>query len=74
MSPTCAWCKKEKEKMTTWENARTGEKISLCFRGCQHFPEPFRNTKAGEDWNNWSRIDPYQNYKRAQPRLRGPRR
>lgn len=74
MSPVCDWCGRDKEKMTTWKNSRTGEEISLCFRGCQHFPEPFRNTEAGIDRSNWSRIDPYQNYKRAQPGLRRPRR
>lgn len=74
MSPVCDWCLLEKPKMTTWKNQVTGEILNLCFRGCQHFPEPFRKTKAGIDRDNWSRIDAYQNYKRPQPGLRGPRR
>lgn len=73
MSLICDFCGLEKPKMTTWENSRTKEKLNLCFRGCQNFPEPFRDTEAGIDRNNWSRIDPYQNYKRPQPKLRGKR-
>lgn len=66
----CNWCSNvsPSKKMTIHWNERTGEILFLCFRACQHFPEPFRDTTAGQE--GWHRIDPWQDYKRPQPSLR----
>ncbi len=65
----CSFCGGVKKKMTIWWNFETGELLMLCFHGCQHFPEPFRDTKAGEN-GEWIRIDPWQEHVRRQPRLK----
>ena len=65
----CSFCGAVKKRMTMFYCPDTGEILNLCFRGCQHFPEPFRDTEAGEK-GDWIRIDPWQDYKREQPRLR----
>ena len=66
----CNWCSNvsPSKRMTIHWNERTGEILFLCFRACQHFPEPFRDTEAGA--GGWHRIDPWQDYKRPQPKLR----
>lgn len=64
----CSWCGAIKKKATMWYNMETAEFLVLCFRGCQHFPEPFEDTLAGHN-NQWVRIDPWQDYVRRQPRL-----
>ncbi len=66
----CNWCSNisPSKKMTIHWNERTGEILFLCFRACQHFPEPFRDTEAGA--GGWHRIDPWQDYKRPQLGLR----
>lgn len=72
----CNWCGNvsRSKKMTIHWNERTGEILFLCFRACQHFPEPFRDTTAGWDGSSqhsgWHRIDPWQDYKRPQLGLR----
>jgi len=65
----CSFCGSVKKRMTMFYSPDTGEILNLCFRGCQHFPEPFRDTEAGIK-GEWIRIDPWQEYKREQPRLR----
>lgn len=62
----CDWCKKEKEKMAIFEHESGDHYLTLCFMGCQHFPEPFRDTKIEGEWY---RIDPWIK-KRPQPKLR----
>lgn len=65
----CAWCGAERERMTIWHNPKLDKLLCLCFRGCQNFPEPFRDAGSLEDW---IRIDPWKK-KRGQPRLRHKR-
>jgi len=65
----CSFCGTVRKKMTMFYNIETGEVLDLCFRGCQHFPEPFKDTEAGHN-GAWIRIDPWQDYKREQPRLK----
>jgi len=62
----CAWCGAGRERMAVFEH-QSGATLSLCFHGCQHFPEPFAKTGLSDEW---SRCDPWQNIKRGQPRLR----
>jgi hypothetical protein len=66
----CSWCGNvaRAKKMSIWWNENTGEVLFLHFRFCRHFPEPFRDTKAGE--RGWHRIDPWQHIKGTRPRLR----
>jgi len=66
----CNWCLQvtKIKKMSIWWNENTGEVLFLHFSGCMNFPEPFRNTQAGE--RGWHRIDPWQKYKRTYPKLR----
>ena len=66
----CSWCGNiaRAKKLTIWWNDRTGELLLLHMRFCQHFPEPFRDTKAGE--RGWHRIDPWQHVNGTRPRLR----
>ena len=63
----CSFCHAVRERMTMWMHD-SGVVIYLCFHGCQHFPEPFRDTGLSD---NWDRVDPWQDYKRSQPGLRG---
>lgn len=65
----CSFCGGVKKKMTMWWNMGTGELLMLCFHGCQHFPDPFRDTEAAEN-GQWIRIDPWQEHVRRQPRLK----
>jgi len=65
----CSFCSSVKKRMTMFYCPDTGEILNLCFRGCQHFPEAFRDTEAGGK-GDWIRIDPWQDYKREQPRLK----
>jgi len=65
----CSFCGAVKPRMTMWYNTETKEFLMLCFHGCQNFPEPFRETKAGSN-GKWLRIDPWQEYKKTLPRLR----
>lgn len=64
----CNWCGSVKKKASIWWHEDTKEILFLCFSACMKFPEPFRDTKAGE--KGWHRIDPWQDYKREYPRLR----
>ncbi|MGB9022389.1 MAG: hypothetical protein WCC94_03025 [Candidatus Bathyarchaeia archaeon] len=61
----CFFCGAIRERLAILENC-SGVIIYLCFHGCQHFPEPFRDTGLVDDW---TRIDPWQNVKRHQPKL-----
>jgi hypothetical protein len=73
----CDFCDKEKPRMTLWEKEGTDLKLSLCFHGCQHFPEPFMRAEGKPydqvDWASWHRVDEWVGVKRAQPRLRKAR-
>lgn len=60
----CSWCGTKKEKMTIKRHP-SGKILFLCFRGCQHFPEPYKATGLSDEWE---RIDPWIK-KRSQPRL-----
>lgn len=64
----CDFCKSEKEKMTIQEHP-SGKVLTLCFMGCQHFPEPYEATGLSHDWK---RVDPWIK-KRGQPKLRKTR-
>lgn len=64
----CNWCGSIKKKASIWYNEKTREILFLCFSACMKFPEPFRETKAGD--RGWIRIDPWQDYKKELPRLR----
>ncbi len=68
----CSFCGSERKRLTIWQHRKTGEKLYLCFLGCQNFPEPYRDSESGPD--NWKRIDPWQNYKKQFPKLRGKSR
>ena len=66
----CSWCgvvPRAKKAAIFW-NEYTGEVLFLHFSTCRHFPEPFKATRAGD--RGWYRIDPWQNVKGTQPRLR----
>ena len=63
---TCSWCGLTKKRMTIWQHRITGRLLYLCFHGCQNFPEPFEATGLTD---RWSRVDPWQNYVRRQPKL-----
>jgi len=52
----CDWCGTEKDRMAMLQHT-TGPILFLCFEGCQHLREPFRNTGLSDDW---VRIDPWQ--------------
>jgi len=65
----CSYCGSVKKRMTMFYSPDTGEILNLCFLGCQHFPEAFRDTEAGEK-GEWIRIDPWQDHKRKHPKLR----
>lgn len=66
----CSWCGNivRAKKASIWWNENTGEILMLHFRTCMKFPEPFRDTRAGE--RGWHRIDPWQHVKGTRPRLR----
>jgi len=61
----CFFCGAVRPRMAIMRH-ETGTVIYLCFHGCQHFPEPFRDTGLSDDWQ---RVDPWVK-KRAQPGLR----
>jgi hypothetical protein len=65
----CSFCSAVKKRMTMFYCPDTGEILNLCFLGCQHFPEAFRDTEAGVN-GDWIRIDPWQDHKRKHPKLR----
>jgi hypothetical protein len=48
--------------MTTWIYHPTGTILHLCFLGCQNMPEPFERVVKAGDWENWERVDAYQQY------------
>lgn len=50
--------------MTVWRHS-SGRELTLCFGGCQHFPEPFNRTGLSDEWE---RVDPWRKIRR-QPRL-----
>jgi hypothetical protein len=62
----CAFCKAMRDRMTVLLHP-TGKIMTLCFFGCQNFPEPYRATGLSDEW---VRIDPWQDYKKELPRLR----
>ena len=64
----CDWCKTIKKRMAIFYNPHKDLILCLCFHGCQHFPEPFQ--KLDPEYSHWSRMDPWQNVKRLQSRLR----
>lgn len=80
----CSYCHTGKESMTVWAHtaplsswgaiakgdvhAVTTRILYLCFRGCQHFPDPFEATGCS-DRDHWRRVDVFQGVKRAQPRI-----
>ena len=70
----CYCCGKAKERMAIFENARLGLRIYLCFLGCKNFPEPFIDIEGVPyekvRWDDWYRVDPWQDYKKELPRLR----
>ncbi len=66
----CAFCGSEKETKVMMRHS-SGRILCLCFRGCQHFPEPYLATGLN-DPEGWVRVDPWRQ-KRPQPRLKGLR-
>jgi hypothetical protein len=82
---SCSYCGSTKEAMTVWQHqgplsswiaiskgdvhAVVSQVLYLCFRGCQHFSEPFKANGCTNEYH-WNRVDQWQGIKRAQPRIR----
>ena len=64
----CAFCGSIKDQMAMLAHGPPDVLIYLCFMGCQNFPEPYK--AMGLVDNGWSRVDPWQDVKRSQLRIR----